>query len=65
MVAKILFNHSRGLCGKPDIPNNTSFEIARANPPHCQCCGATMRVIDSLSLSFQQLGMYEVVCPTC
>ncbi len=74
MCAKV--NHSGGLCGKPDLSGYglTERQIkdlslpllqAAARPPPCLCCGVPMRVVeDSLSLSFQQLGMYELVCDT-
>ena len=57
-------NHSRGLCGKPDN-NQMTFEKAFSNPPKCLCCGHPMRPTDSLSSSFQRLGMFEVWCDFC
>jgi len=57
-------DHTRGLCGKPDIPDGTPLEEARKNPPHCLCCGSTMKVIADGG-SLEQLGVYVVLCPTC
>ena len=57
-------DHSRGLCGKPDIPINTPREVVEQNPAHCRCCGSEMRIVE-MSVGFRLLGMYELVCPTC
>ncbi len=65
-TATVAIDHSRGLCHKPDTGTSLPLEKALANPPKCRCCGNPMRVVeDSLSTSFQQLGMYEVVCDFC
>lgn len=58
-------DHTRGLCHQSDRGQNIPLEEARSNPPHCKCCGTKMRVVDSLSTSLQQLGMYQVICDVC
>lgn len=67
-------HHTRELCGKPDMSKygkaqenlNLPLAAAEDDPPNCRCCGQQMRVVsDCLSTSFQQLGMYEVVCSFC
>ncbi len=58
-------DHERGLCGKPDIPNNMPREEIEKNPAHCLCCGSEMAIKDCSSMGMQQLGMYILVCPTC
>ena len=64
-AAILKIDHSRGLCGMPDVPNNTSLEQVLANPAHCQCCGSEMKVIDCNSIGMQQLGMYWLICSNC
>ena len=61
----VRWNHTRGLCGTPDLPPNTPLEIAIQSPPHCMCCGNKMRVVPAESVSMQQLGIYRVVCDFC
>ena len=60
-------DHARGLCGEPDIPNNTPREDIESGRviPKCQCCGATMQIRDCTSIGMQQLGMYALICPEC
>ena len=58
-------DHSRGLCGKPDVPNDTAIEVVKANPAHCLCCGSEMYIQEPSSIGMQQLGIYAVYCPTC
>jgi hypothetical protein len=58
-------DHTRGLCGKPDVGNELPREVAVANPPHCLCCGSEMSVEDCTSAGMNQLGMYWVICPIC
>lgn len=61
--------HKSGLCHQPDKLGLEgafiSYEEFQKNHLLCRCCGTTLVPRDSLSLSFQQLGMYEVMCPTC
>lgn len=58
-------DHTRGLCGKPNVPNNTSREEVEKNPAHCLCCESEMRVEDTTSSGMGQLGMYWLICPIC
>lgn len=58
-------DHTRGLCGKPDVNKNTPIEKLDGNPAHCKCCGSEMEIRDMNSLGMQQLGMYLLVCKTC
>jgi hypothetical protein len=58
-------DHTRGLCGKPDVPNDTPREVAELNPAHCLCCGSDMLVKDTTSLAMNELGMYWLICPVC
>ena len=58
-------DHTRGLCGKPNVPNNTPMITVVEHPAHCQCCESEMEVREMNSISMQQLGMYRLVCPTC
>ncbi len=57
-------DHSRGLCGKPDVPANTPLEEAKEARPHCLCCGAEMQIVTDGG-SLEQLGVYALVCPDC
>lgn len=61
--------HKSGLCHQPDKLGLEgvfiSYEEFQKNHLLCRCCGTTLVPRDSLSLSFQQLGMHEVICPTC
>jgi len=58
-------DHTKGLCGKPDVPNNTPRHVVEANPAHCLCCESEMQVEDCTSEGMNQLGMYWLVCPLC
>ena len=58
-------NHTRGLCGKPDVPDNTPRHVVEANPAHCICCGSEMHIEECASLGMQQGGMYWLFCPKC
>jgi transcription elongation factor Elf1 len=58
-------DHTRGLCGKPDVPENTPKKDVEKNPAHCLCCGSKMNIVNPESISMQQLGVYALVCPTC
>lgn len=60
-----IIDHTRSLCGKPDVPNNTSREELLLHPAHCLCCGTEMQVEEVSSVGMQQLGMFWVVCPVC
>ena len=57
-------DHSRGLCGKPDV-SYVPLKIAQANPPHCLCCGSEMHTEELISIEMHQLGMYWLFCPAC
>ena len=58
-------DHTRGLCGLPDVSTDTPRATVEARPAHCQCCGSAMEVKECSSLGLQQLGMYWLVCPAC
>ena len=59
-------DHSRGLCGKPDIPTeNIPREVVEKQPAHCRCCGQTMMIGELGSIGMQQLGMYYLYCTMC
>ena len=60
-------NHSRSLCGKPDIPSGQILpqEEAEIRPPKCKCCGSRMVVKECSSIGMQQLGMYWLICEVC
>jgi hypothetical protein len=58
-------DHSRGLCHLSDRGQELTLEEAQALPPNCRCCGNQLRVVDDMSTSFQQLGMFHVICDTC
>ena len=59
-------DHSRGLCGKPDVSiNGTPREAMEVSPAHCLCCGSKMLVEDCTSEGMNQLGMYWLICPIC
>ena len=42
-------DHMRGLCGEPNVPNNTP----------------QMQIRDGFSQSLSILGVYELICPVC
>ena len=63
MTVKI--DHTRGLCGKPDVLDNTSREAVEKDPAHCRCCGSEMKIEECSSLGMQQLGMLWLICTTC
>jgi len=65
MRAEQAIDHTRGLCGTPDVPNNTSREAVEKNPAHCRCCGSEMVIRECSSMGMQQLSMYWLLCPTC
>ncbi len=65
MTTTVSIDHSRGLCGKPDVPNDTPREVVEENPAHCLCCGSEMQVEETSSAGMQQGGMYWLVCPIC
>lgn len=58
-------DHGKGLCGVPDVPDNTPRVVVETNPAHCRCCGAEMSIKECTSIGMQQLGMYWLFCPTC
>ena len=64
-MGQVVIDHTRGLCGKADVPDNTLRVDAENNLPHCLCCGSEMRLEDCTSASMDQLGMYWLICPTC
>lgn len=61
--------HKSDLCHQPNKNGLEgtfiSFEEFQKNPLPCRCCGTMLVPRDSLSSPLQQLGMYEVICPTC
>lgn len=66
MVTQSEIDHGRGLCGKPDIPeDDTPRKVVEAQPAHCLCCGSEMSIRECSSLGMQELGMYWLFCPTC
>ena len=65
MISDTKIDHSRGLCGKPDVPKNTSREFIESTPAHCQCCGSIMKIEECTSLGMQQAGMFWLICPVC
>ena len=68
MPGQIACDHSRGLCGQPDIPDNSPRSVravVEANPAHCLCCGSEMSISECTGLDMQLLGMYWLFCPTC
>ncbi len=45
MTIGLAVDHSRGLCGKPDVDNESLkdlWDIALCVPIHCKCCGSIM-----------------------
>jgi len=58
-------DHTRGLCGCPDIPEDTPREVVKTKPAHCRCCGSEMYIQDPESFGMQELGIYALLCPTC
>jgi hypothetical protein len=58
-------NHMRGLCGQPDIPDNTPRKTVEAQPAYCLCCGSEMYIEDCTSEGMQRLSMYWLFCPEC
>lgn len=66
MSSAMVCDHTRGLCGKPNVPiDNTPREEVEQNAAHCLCCGSEMRVEDCTSSGMNQAGMYWLICPTC
>jgi len=59
------YDHSRGLCGKPDVQKNTPRDEVEKNSARCLCCGSKMEIHDPTSVTMQQLGSYALVCPKC
>lgn len=64
-VRREMPDHTRGLCGKPDVGANYTFEEAKRNPPYCLCCRAEMKVVEASSAFIRQLGAYLAICPIC
>lgn len=62
-VGKI--DHSRGLCGKPDVSGMALQKEVEKNPAHCLCCGTQMKIVPPVSTSLEQLGTYALICPFC
>jgi hypothetical protein len=58
-------DHTRGLCGKPDVPEDLPRDELDRNPAYCLCCGSEMQIEETSSLGMQELGMYWLVCPIC
>ncbi|MEK7203630.1 MAG: hypothetical protein AAB627_00945 [Patescibacteria group bacterium] len=62
-------DHTRGLCGKPNVSDNTPREvvekIVEKKAARCLCCGTAMYIQDPVSIGMQQLGVYLLVCPSC
>jgi hypothetical protein len=65
MTVQTITDHNRGLCGKPNVPNNTPRSSVEESPAHCLCCGSQMRISECTSEGMQQLGMYWLFCSTC
>jgi len=61
----IAVDHGRGLCGMPNVPENTPRSVVENNPAYCFCCGSKMRIEECTSEGMQQLGMYWLFCSTC
>lgn len=64
-IVSLKIDHTRGLCGKPDVPNNTPQEAVEKNGAKCLCCGSKMEIRELGSLSMEQLGIYQLVCLLC
>lgn len=63
---KIEIDHSRGLCGKPNVEKGIlSRKEAETNPPRCLCCGSEMEIVEMASSELQQLGLYKLICLEC
>ncbi|KKU93947.1 MAG: hypothetical protein UY26_C0003G0097 [Candidatus Jorgensenbacteria bacterium GW2011_GWA1_48_13] len=60
-----LVDHSRELCGKPDIPEETPREVVERKPAHCLCCGSEMSLEDPPTEGQIIRGEYRFVCPVC
>lgn len=58
-------DHTRGLCGEPDVPLDTPREGVEKNPAHCLCCGSVMEICEPESMMLRRLGSYALICPTC
>jgi hypothetical protein len=65
MSRKLKIDHSRGLCGQPDVGDTIAREEVEKNPAHCRCCGSEMQIKECGSSGMQQLGMFWLICPTC
>jgi len=65
MASNTVTDHTRGLCGKPDVPNDTPRHVVEENPAHCLCCGHEMQIEEMDSIGMQQGGMYLLVCNFC
>ncbi len=65
MPQEVVCDHTRGLCGKPDVPDNTSRAEVERRPAHCLCCGSEMQVKNTTSSGMNQLGMFWLICPSC
>lgn len=65
-MEKVAVDHSRGLCGIPDLPiENTPRIVAETRGAKCQCCGSAMFIQECTSIGMQQLDMYWLMCPIC
>jgi len=58
-------DHTRGLCGKPNVPDSTPRDVVEKTPAHCLCCDSEMYIEELNSMGMQQLGMYRLCCPKC
>ncbi len=65
IVTSAKIDHACGLCGKPDVPENTPLQKVQEKPAHCLCCGSEMRIVEPTSVSMAQLGVYALVCDAC
>lgn len=57
-------DHTKGLCGKPNIDINTPLEEAKKIDIRCLCCDTKMQIVADGG-SLEQLGVYVVICPFC
>ena len=64
-VAPDKVDHTRGLCGKPNVPENTPREEVEKTPAHCRCCGTEMIIVEPHSIGMAQLGIYHLICLGC
>lgn len=57
-------DHTRGFCGKPNVPLDTSRATVEKNGAKCLCCDSDMEIMDC-SASMDQLGCYALICQIC